>query len=66
MLVGKKFMKSNVLVYCCPVLYIHFVLVCQCIMSILLFFYAYMSEDWVKTYFSAEDIVYLIAVVCLG
>jgi hypothetical protein len=66
-LVGKKFMKRNFLaVYFCPVLYIHFVLVSQCIMSVLLFFYAYMSEDWVKVYFSAEDTVYLIAVIVSG
>jgi hypothetical protein len=53
-------MKSNFLVvYFCPVLYIHFVLVCQCIMSVLPFFYTYVSQDWVKAYFSAEDAVYL-------
>lgn len=64
MLVGKNFMKRNFLcVYFCPVLYIHFVLVCQCIMSFLPFFYAYMSKDLVKAYFSAEDTVYLIAVI---
>jgi hypothetical protein len=61
-LVGKKFVKSNFLVvYFYPVLYIHFVFVCQCT----LFFYTYMSEDWVKVYFSVEDTVYLIAVMCL-
>ena len=66
MLVGKKFMKSNFLVaYFYPVLYIHFVLVCQFIMPVPPFFYTYMSEDGVKAYFSAEDTVYLIAVMCL-